>query len=85
LLKFLQQLHNVADNDKIENPAIISTIYLCKGLEFDSVIIPNLTEENFKTDLDKNNLYVAITRALHKFIGYFYGAVSCFVENKYLI
>lgn len=72
------------NTEQIESDIIISTIYLCKGLEFDSVIIPYLSQENYHSDLDKNNLYVAITRSLHSVSGYFYGEKSEFVEGKYL-
>lgn len=48
----------------LESSAIISTIYLCKGLEFDSVIIP-ISKSEFKKPDNKHLLYVAVTRALH--------------------
>ena len=41
--------------------------YLAKGLEFDSVILFNVNEENYKNNsLDIKLLYVAITRAMSK-------------------
>lgn len=39
---------------------------ICKGLEFDMVILPNVSQENYNSYLDKNLLYVSSTRALHK-------------------
>lgn len=44
--------------------------HLCKGLEFDGVIINNANKDNFKQDntLDMKLLYVAMTRALHKLV-----------------
>lgn len=39
---------------------------LSKGLEFDVVIIPNASSDNYKSFMDKNLLYVSCTRALHK-------------------
>lgn len=48
-----------------ENNKIITTAFLSKGLEFDNVILYNVNSENFKTDTDKQILYVMITRALH--------------------
>lgn len=44
---------------------IITTNYLSKGLEFDRVIIPYVTRENYNTEQDKYRLYVSCTRALH--------------------
>ncbi|MBN2717769.1 MAG: AAA family ATPase [Deltaproteobacteria bacterium] len=38
---------------------------LSKGLEFDYVIIPYVTAENYATEMDRGLLYVAATRALH--------------------
>ncbi len=38
-----------------------------KGLEFDTVVIPDLCDEYYSTDeIDIKKLYVAMTRALHK-------------------
>lgn len=48
-----------------ENNKIITTAFLSKGLEFDNVIIYNANKENFKTETDRQILYVMITRALH--------------------
>lgn len=45
---------------------IISTPYMAKGLEFDQVIIPFCNSINYKTETDKQMLYVACTRAMHK-------------------
>ena len=45
----------------------IVPIYLTKGLEFDSVIIANACEENYRDDAeDSKLLYVGCTRALHE-------------------
>ncbi len=45
---------------------IITTPANAKGVEFDCVIIPYATEENYNNELDRNLLYVSATRALHK-------------------
>ncbi len=45
---------------------IITTPAKAKGVEFDCVIIPFATQENYNNELDKNLLYVSATRALHK-------------------
>ena len=39
---------------------------LSKGLEFDVVIVPNASKQNYQSFMDKNLLYVTCTRALHK-------------------
>ena len=45
---------------------IIATAYLAKGLEFDEVIVPQITDRNYRTDIDRHILYVAVTRAMHR-------------------
>ncbi|PKP12108.1 MAG: helicase [Bacteroidetes bacterium HGW-Bacteroidetes-4] len=45
---------------------VITTAHLAKGLEFDKVIVPYCTEKNYRTEPDKQMLYVACTRAMHK-------------------
>lgn len=45
---------------------VITTAHLAKGLEFDKVIVPFCSEKNYQTEPDKQMLYVACTRAMHK-------------------
>lgn len=45
---------------------IICTAHLAKGLEFDRVLIPDSSERNYHTEMDRNLLYVACTRAMHR-------------------
>lgn len=54
----------------------IIPIYLSKGLEFDSVLILNTDKNTYYSKDDKNLLYIACTRALHR-LGLFYtGEIS---------
>lgn len=39
---------------------------MAKGLEFDKVIIPQVTDKNFNSEIDRSMLYVAVTRAMHR-------------------
>lgn len=51
--------------------------YLAKGLEFDSVILFNVNNENYQnTVLDIKLLYVAITRAMSKLDVFYTGRIS---------
>lgn len=51
--------------------------YLAKGLEFDSVILFNVNNENYQnTVLDIKLLYVAITRAMSKLDVFYTGKIS---------
>lgn len=45
---------------------IVCTAHMGKGLEFDRVIVPDVTAKNYATDMDRNLLYVACTRAMHR-------------------
>lgn len=45
---------------------IVCSAHMAKGLEFDHVIIPRATEDNYTSPVDKSMLYVACTRAMHK-------------------
>ncbi len=45
---------------------VITTAHLAKGLEFDVVIVPHVNNNNFNTEPDRQMLYVACTRAMHK-------------------
>ena len=44
----------------------IIPVYMSKGLEFDAVLICDADSQNYHTEDDKNLLYVACTRALHR-------------------
>jgi len=45
---------------------VITTAHLAKGLEFDNVIVPFATGKNYITEPDRQMLYVACTRAMHR-------------------
>lgn len=45
---------------------VITTVPLAKGLEFDEVLVPYASADQYQTDLDKRLLYIACTRALHQ-------------------
>lgn len=51
-----------------EKGILILPIYLAKGIEFDAVIIPDASEKQFNTELDKSLFYTACTRAMHELI-----------------
>ncbi|MFU8896168.1 MAG: HelD family protein [Gammaproteobacteria bacterium] len=44
---------------------VVCSIHLAKGLEFDHVLVPGVTESAYATPMDRNLLYVACTRAMH--------------------
>jgi DNA helicase-2/ATP-dependent DNA helicase PcrA len=46
--------------------ATILPAYLSKGLEFDCVFVPDLSDENYGQGLGQRLLYISCTRALHR-------------------
>ncbi|MCA4897005.1 MAG: AAA family ATPase [Cytophagales bacterium] len=54
-----------AESTSFKEGVIITTAHLAKGLEFDEVIIPFVSANNYQTDVDKRMLYIACTRAMH--------------------
>lgn len=67
-LKDSFKINNITNKEQHFNNSICTIpCPLCKGLEFDRVIINNADETNFSSnnDLDMKLLYVAMTRAMH--------------------
>lgn len=62
---------------------MIMPVSMCKGLEFDMVIVPNATKENYKTFLDRNFLYTSCTRALHELVITTNSNVTAFIKGEY--
>jgi DNA helicase-2/ATP-dependent DNA helicase PcrA len=60
---------------------VITTAHLAKGLEFDRVIVPFVTENNYKTPSDRQMLYVACTRAMHKLMLTYSKKPSTFINR----
>jgi len=44
---------------------MVVSSHLAKGLEFDSVIVPDVSAKDYCTNVDRHLLYVACTRAMH--------------------
>lgn len=59
----------------------ITSSHLAKGLEFDQVIVPHVSSENYKTDVDRSMLYIACTRAMHKLSLTYTGDLSVFLSE----
>jgi DNA helicase-2/ATP-dependent DNA helicase PcrA len=55
-----------AESNSYKEGVVITTIHLSKGLEFDEVIIPFASARNYQTEVDRNLLYIACTRAMHQ-------------------
>ncbi|AGA68018.1 DNA/RNA helicase, superfamily I [Desulfitobacterium dichloroeliminans LMG P-21439] len=55
---------------------LIIPVYLSKGLEFDGVLICDVDAEHYHSDDDRNLLYIACTRALHRLNLFYTGDIS---------
>ena len=66
LLKDRVEITLVDSDLDISADRIIISSASSKGVEFDVVIIPNVTTKNYSNNLDKNILYISATRALHE-------------------
>jgi DNA helicase-2/ATP-dependent DNA helicase PcrA len=60
---------------------VVCTAHLAKGLEFDQVLVPQTTEDHYATALDRNLLYVACTRAMHRLIVTHVGTRTRFIPE----
>lgn len=68
-----------AESALFENGIIVCTAHMAKGLEFDKVIVPNCSKDNYKKLIDRHMLYVACTRAMHQLELSFYGEKSIYL------
>nr|WP_252898445.1 ATP-binding domain-containing protein [Apilactobacillus ozensis] len=81
----------MSDKDRSipEESLIIIPVYLAKGLEFDSVIAWNVSQENYSySNKLLGTLYTIITRAMHQLTLVSIGKVSNIIsshENKVII
>ena len=55
-----------SESSKMEKGIVITTFYLAKGLEFDSVHVAYAPKEEMLTEYQRQILYIAATRALHE-------------------
>ena len=70
LQKSIPGIHLLHDSDtRYKAGVMVVPAHLCKGLEFDCVIVANAGENNFPDDeLHANLLYVTLTRPLHELV-----------------
>ena len=69
-----------ARSNTFRSGVIVATAHLAKGLEFDQVIVPFCSEDNFHTLIDRHMLYVACTRAMHRLLLTYTSRPSPFLE-----
>jgi DNA helicase-2/ATP-dependent DNA helicase PcrA len=59
----------------------VTSIQMSKGLEFDEVIIPNVSDDTYQIENDRSLLYIAITRAMHQLTLFYSGNPSDFLPK----
>lgn len=74
--------HLTLDTNQFDDGIILAPAFLVKGLEFDGVIVVDCDDENFKTQIDKQALYVACTRAMHELKILFSNKLTKFINLK---
>lgn len=68
-------------SERFNSGIVVCPTYLSKGLEFDAVIVCDANSDNYKTEIDKQQLYVACTRALHDICVIHTGKLTKFIEE----
>ena len=70
---------------KSSNEVLVGTIVtsaaLSKGLEFDGVIIPNVSKKEYNQKVHENCLYISSSRALHELELYYVGEISNLIKQ----
>lgn len=80
LKRYAQDIHFLtSQSSTFAKGIIITSAHMAKGLEFDEVIIPSVDDKNYRSTIDKNMLYVATTRAMHKLTLTYSGKRSNFI------
>ena len=83
LLSREHQVHLLSqDSTRFTNGVSITSIRMAKGLEFDEVIVPDADNRNYASDYDRNLLYIACTRAMHKLTLFYTGSPSPFLPKQ---
>ena len=73
------------DTTALEKGVHIIPIYLAKGLEFDAVVIPDVSQGVYSGLSDKQLLYTACTRALHELHLFSPGELSPLIRRPELL
>jgi DNA helicase-2/ATP-dependent DNA helicase PcrA len=68
-----------ADSASFHQGVVVTNAHVAKGLEFDQVIVPFASAENYHTEVDRSMLYIACTRAMHELTLTYVGERSAFL------
>jgi len=88
-LTLFDKLHSKIDVHLIQSQSsselagtFILPIYLSKGLEFDAAIIWDVDDVHYQTLEDRQLLYIACTRALHRLNLFYFGGMSPLCSDR---
>ena len=74
------EMHKLtAEQEDFHKGVLIMPIYMAKGLEYDAVIVYGVGEASYHDSEDKQLLYIACTRALHRLSLCYTGELSHFL------
>ncbi|NMA61719.1 MAG: ATP-binding domain-containing protein, partial [Firmicutes bacterium] len=60
---------------------VVVPVYLAKGLEFDAVILPEVSSQIYEQEYQRRLLYVACSRALHELSLIYTDELSPFIQG----
>ncbi|WP_085992642.1 RNA polymerase recycling motor HelD [Oceanobacillus senegalensis] len=75
----IHQLHE--ETYSLEKGLLVLPIYLAKGIEFDAVIIPDASDQQYGKESDRALFYTACTRAMHDLTMIAPGKPCMFIEE----
>ena len=77
------EMHKLStEQEEFYKGILIMPIYMAKGLEYDAVIVYGVSEEAYHDSEDKQLLYIACTRALHRLSLCHTGELSHFLVEE---
>ncbi|MDS2173451.1 3'-5' exonuclease [Nesterenkonia sp. CL21] len=68
------------DSEELSGQIVLTSAHVAKGLEFDTVVVPGVDEENYRQDIDRGMLYIACTRAMHELTLTHHGRHCAFLD-----
>lgn len=71
----------IIEEDILKEGITLIPSYLCKGLEFDGVILYGAEADRYAAELDRNLLYTICTRALHQLHIYYKDCLTPIIEQ----